>query len=109
MAGEKLLGVTVLPEYIQSEGIEGLLDNLSRIGANAVATSPYLMEEADPETGQREPPADANAGNVRLLDRPLFGKREVWVKTAPSFEPHLPLYAGLRYQPSLPGRVRDHR
>ncbi len=102
MAGEKLLGVTVLPEYIQSEGIEGLLDNLSRIGANAVATSPYLMEEADPETGQREPPADANAGNVRLLDRPLFGKREVWVKTAPSFEPHLPNYAGLRYQPSQP-------
>lgn len=99
---DKLLGVTVLPEYIQSEGIEGLLDNLSRIGANAVATSPYLMEEADRETGQREPPADANAGTVRLLDRPLFGKREVWVRTAPSFEPELSLYSGLRYQPSSP-------
>lgn len=102
MAGDKLLGVTVLPEYIQSEGIDGLLQNLTRIGANAVATSPYLMEEADRETGQREPPADANAGSVRLLDRPLFGKREVWVRTAPSFEPHRPLYAGLRYQPSQP-------
>lgn len=102
MADGKLLGVTVLPEYIQSEGIEGLLDNLSKIGANAVATSPYLMEEADRETGQREPPADANAGAVRLLDRPLFGKREVWVKTAPSFEPNLSLYAGLRYRPSEP-------
>ena len=102
MANGKLLGVTVLPEYIQSEGIEGLLDNLSDIGANAVATSPYLMEEADRETGQREPPADANAGAVRLLDRPLFGKREVWVKTAPSFEPNLSLYAGLRYRPSEP-------
>ena len=102
MAADKLLGVTVLPEYIQSEGIDGLLDNLSRIGANAVATSPYLMEEADPGTGQREPPADANAGSVRLLDRPLFGKREVWVKTAPSFDPDLSLYSGLRYQPSEP-------
>ncbi|MYG02981.1 MAG: hypothetical protein F4173_12125 [Acidobacteriia bacterium] len=102
MADGKLLGVTVLPEYIQSEGIEGLLDNLSNIGANAVATSPYLMEEADRETGQREPPADANAGAVRLLVRPLFGKREVWVKTAPSFEPNLSLYAGLRYRPSEP-------
>lgn len=102
MADGKLLGVTVLPEYIQSEGIDGLLDNLSNIGANAVATSPYLMEEADRETGQREPPADANAGAVRLLDRPLFGKREVWVKTAPSFEPNLSLYAGLRYRPSEP-------
>ena len=78
MAANKLLGVTVLPEYIQSEGIEGLLGNLTRIGANAVATSPYLMEEADPQTGQREPPADADAGSVRLLDRPLFGKREVY-------------------------------
>ncbi len=102
MATPKLLGVTVLPEYIQSEGIDGLLDNLTRIGANAVATSPYLMEEADPGTGQREPPADANAGNVRLLDRPLFGKREVYVKTAPSFEPDRALYAGMRYQPSEP-------
>lgn len=102
MATPKLLGVTVLPEYIQSEGIEGLLDNLTRIGANAVATSPYLMEEADPGTGQREPPADANAGNVRLLDRPLFGKREVYVKTAPSFVPDRALYAGMRYQPSEP-------
>lgn len=102
MATPKLLGVTVLPEYIQSEGIDGLLDNLTRIGANAVATSPYLMEEADPGTGHREPPADANAGNVRLLDRPLFGKREVYVKTAPSFEPDRDLYAGMRYQPSEP-------
>lgn len=102
MAAPKLLGVTVLPEYIQSEGIDGLLDNLTRIGANAVATSPYLMEEADPQTGQREPPADADAGSVRLLDRPLFGKREVYVKTAPSFVPDRALYGGLRYQPSEP-------
>ena len=80
---ERFLGVTVLPEYIQSEGIDGVLDNLvEKVGANAVATSPYLMEEADRETGNREPPA--GAGSVRLLDRPLFGKREVWVRTAPS-------------------------
>ncbi len=98
----KLLGITALPEYIQSEGVDGLLDNLERIGANAVATSPYLMEEADEETGAREPPADAGAGAVRLLDRPLFGKREVWVRTAPSFEPDKKLYRGLRYQPSEP-------
>ncbi len=102
MPDQKLLGITVLPEYIQSEGVDGVLDNLERIGANAVATSPYLMEEADEETGQREPPADANAGAVRLLDRPLFGKREVWVKTAPSFVPDKSLYQGLRYQPSEP-------
>ena len=98
----KLLGITVLPEYIQSEGVAGVLDNLERIGANAVATSPYLMEEADEATGAREPPADAGAGAVRLLDRPLFGKREVWVRTAPSFTPDKKLYRGLRYQPAEP-------
>ena len=100
---KRFLGITVLPEYIQSEGIDGVLDNLvHKAGANAVATSPYLMEEAGPETGQREPPADAGAGAVRLLERPLFGKREVWVRTAPSFVPDRKLYEGLRYQPSKP-------
>ena len=76
MKGKRFLGVTVLPEYIQSEGVGGVLDNLvEKVGANAVATSPYLMEEADHKTGNREPPVDAGAGAVRLLDRPLFGKR----------------------------------
>ena len=85
MSNQQFLGVTVLPEYIQSEGVGGVLDNLvMKVVANAVATSPYLMEEADQETGASEPPADAGAGAVRLLDRPLFGKREVWVRTAPS-------------------------
>ena len=103
MPDQRFLGVTVLPEYIQSEGIDGVLDNLvEKVGANAVAISPYLMEEADRETGNREPPADAGAGSVRLLDRPLFGKREVWVRTAPSFVPDKSLYKGLRYQPADP-------
>ena len=100
---ERLLGITVLPEYVQSETIDGVLENLlGRAGANAVTTSPYVMEEADRKTGKREPPADAGAGNVRLLDRPLFGRREVWVRTAPSFVPNMKLYKGLRYQPAPP-------
>jgi len=107
---KRFLGVTVLPEYIQSEGIDGVLDNLvNKVGANAVATSPYLMEEADKQTGHREPPADAGAGSVRLLDRPLFGKREVWVTTAPSFVPDKALYSGLRYQPAEPTDLTERQ
>ena len=103
MKGKRFLGVTVLPEYVQSEGVGGVLDNLvEKVGANAVATSPYLMEEADHKTGNREPPVDAGAGAVRLLDRPLFGKREVWVRTAPAFVPDRNLYKDLRYQPAAP-------
>jgi hypothetical protein len=103
MRARKFLGVTVMPEYIQAEGIDRLLDNLvGKAGATAVATSPYVMTEADAATGSREPPIDAGAGAVRLLDRPLWGKRELYVATAPSFEPDLSIYRGLRYQPPPP-------
>ncbi len=102
----RFLGITVLPEYIQSEGVDGVLNNLvHRVGANAVAVSPYVMAESDRETGNREPPGDAGAGSVRLLDRPLWGKREVWVTTAPSFVPNKKLYRGLRYQPPEPSPI----
>lgn len=103
MRARKFLGVTVMPEYIQTEGIDRLLDNLvGKAGVTAVATSPYVMAEADAATGSREPPIDAGAGAVRLLDRPLWGKRELFVVTAPSYEPDLSLYHGLRYQPAPP-------
>ncbi|HET6518894.1 MAG TPA: hypothetical protein VFG47_03630 [Geminicoccaceae bacterium] len=99
----RFLGITVMPEYIQSEGVDGVLDNLARAGATAVTTSPYVMAPADDgATGAREPPADAGAGGVRLLDRPLWGRRELFVRTAPSFAPDPSLYAGLRYQPAQP-------
>jgi hypothetical protein len=100
------LGITVMPEYIQTEGIEPLLDNLEgRAGVTAVATSPYVMAPADGATGVREPPADAEAGKVRLLDRPLWGRRELFVRTAPSFAPDRSLYRGLRYQPAEPDEL----
>ena len=87
----RLVGITVLPEYFQFETVEAVLDNLvKRAGVTAIATSPYVMAEADQQTGSREPPIDAGAGKVRLLDRPLWGKRELWVRTAPSFRPRTP-------------------
>ncbi|MBI3469468.1 MAG: hypothetical protein HY000_41230, partial [Planctomycetes bacterium] len=98
----KFLGVTVMPEYLQNETVDGVLDNLVRAGVTAVATSPYVMAPADEKTGGREPPDDAGAGTVRLLDRPLWGRRELFVTTAPSFVPDERLYRGLRYQPAAP-------
>ncbi|MFN7922954.1 MAG: hypothetical protein U0Q16_22820 [Bryobacteraceae bacterium] len=106
----RVLGITVMPEFIQNEGIDRVLDNLvHRAGVNAVTTSPYVMEPADEKTGSREPPVDAGAGSVRLLDRPLWGKRELFVRTAPSFAPNVSLYRGLRYQPAAPTELtRQH-
>jgi len=95
-----VFGVTVLPEWAQSEGIDAVLDRLEAAGVTAVATSPYVMEPAP--DGVREPPADADAGKVRLLDRPLWGERAVKVRTAPSFAPDLSLYEGLPYRPAPP-------
>ena len=98
----EFVGVTVLPEYIQSEGVTALLDRLHGVGVTAVSTSPYLMKQVSPDEGHREPPIDAGAGSVRLLDRELWGKLELWVQTAPSFASDRDLYKGLRYQPDEP-------
>jgi hypothetical protein len=96
----RFVGITIFPEFFQNEGVDAALDNLvRRAGATAITTSPYVMAPAPEGQGAREPPADAGAGKVRLLDRPLWGKRELSVRTAPSFAPDLRLYEGLRYRP----------
>jgi hypothetical protein len=109
-APKRLIGVTIMPEFIQNESIDGVLRNLvERAGVNAVTTSPYVMELADERTGSREPPIDADAGKVRLLDRPLWGKRELFVRTAPSFAHSFKLFDGLRYQPAQASELtRQH-
>jgi hypothetical protein len=97
------VGITVLPEFFQNEGVEAVLDNIQRrAGATAIATSPYVMRPAPESEGSREPPIDAGAGSVRILERKLWGKRDLWVRTSPSYAPDRKLYAGLRYQPPEP-------
>jgi hypothetical protein len=61
-----------------------------------------VMQPSDSQHGQRQPPIDAGAGGVRLLDRPLWGKRELYTTSSPSFTPNLALYRGLPYQPGVP-------
>ena len=76
MTQNQIVGITVMPEYIQSETINGVLDNLqNKARVTAVSISPYVMGEIDKDKGSREPPIDAGAGTVRLLDRSLWGKR----------------------------------
>lgn len=102
-SADYLLGITVLPEYFQVEGAEKVIANCVEIAhSNAITTSPYVMRQAEQTEaclGQREPPIDAGAGGVRLLDRPLWGKRELYVETAPAFSPSRTLYRNLKYQP----------
>ena len=99
------LGVTVMPEWFACEGIDAVLDRVQSIGATAIATSPYVLEAAPDGEGGREPPIDGGAGRVRPLDRPLFGRHELWVRTAPAFVHDRSRYAGLRYQPMPPSAL----
>lgn len=103
------LGIVVFPEFFQTEGVDRVLDNLQRrTKLTAIATSPYVMRPATEADGGREPPIDGGAGSVRLLDRPLWGRRELFVRTSVAFEPDLTCYAGLRYQPPPPdGHTRS--
>lgn len=103
--GPMHLGITVMPEWFQSEGVDAVLDRLLATGARALVTSPYLLEIMAEGMGAREPPPDGDAGRVRPLDRALWGRRETWVRTAPSLVHDLSLYRGLRYQPSPPGSL----
>ena len=101
MTATRTIGVTVMPEHFQVEGVEAVLDNLQRRACvTAIATSPHVMAPMPDGEGGREPPIDAGAASVRRLDRPLWGRRELFVRTAPSFAPDTTLYRGLRYQPA---------
>ncbi len=99
------LGVTVMPEWFQYEGVSGVLDRLQSIGATALVTSPYVMEACADGEGGREPPPDGDAGRVRPLDRDLWGRRELWIRTSPALVHETGRYAGLRYQPTPPSRL----
>jgi hypothetical protein len=100
------IGILVLPEFFQNEGIDAVLDNVQqRASATAIATSPYAMARVPEGEGSREPPIDGGAGSVRVLDRPIFGETALHVRTAPSWTPDVALYAGLRYQPPLPDEL----
>jgi hypothetical protein len=102
------LGVTVMPEYFQVEGVAAVFDRLAPLRPAALCTAPAVMAPADAATGAREPPADAGAGHGRLLDRPLWdGRRELYVRTAASFAVDRARYAGLRYQPPPPDPLTD--
>ncbi len=97
MAG-RFLGITVLGDYILSEGVEAVLANLQRVGATAVATNPTVTAPAEEGTGSFQPPIDAGS-SPRVFDRPLFGKTALWVRGGPSYVPDASFYRDSPYGP----------
>jgi len=92
----KTLAVYCWSPHVQAEGVNAVLDNLQEAGVNTVSTTSYVAEPAGvTELGpgiRREPPEDGGRGMDRIVDRPLWGKREQFLRTGPSFEHDRSLY-----------------
>ena len=103
----RFLGITVLGDFIINEGVEGVLDNVvGRAGATAVGLNPTVTAPAEEGSGTFQPPTDA-CSSPRLFDRPLWGKRALWVRSGPSYHPNPSCYAGSPYPPIEPNDLTE--
>ena len=99
---EKTLAVYCWPPHIQAEGVNAVLDNLQQAGVNTVSTAAYVAEPTDPANADRREPPDEGRTNkeaVRIIDRPLWGKREQYLRNSPSFAPNVELYRDMKFAP----------
>jgi hypothetical protein len=98
--GLSSLGVTVMPDFAQSEGVGQVVENSAgRLGCDVLCTMPSVAERCPEGVGVREPPADGGAGLGRMLDRPLWGEQAIWMRTVPSFTPDRALYRDSPFAP----------
>jgi hypothetical protein len=100
------LGITVLGDFILSEGVDAIIENLTRIGATAVTVNPTVTGPADEATGSFQPPIDAGS-SPRVFDRSLFGKHSLWVRGGVSYSPRQELYADSAYVPRKPNDLTE--
>jgi len=97
----RALGISVMPGYLQSEGVDAVLGRFVGMAkATDVTFYPKLLEPAPDGQGVRHPPHDGDAGHVRLFDRPVWGRREFWARSHSSYVPDMALFAGQRYRPN---------
>lgn len=93
------IGITVLTDFILSEGIEAVLDNIvGRSRASGVALNPTVSAPASKNEGSPQPPSDGDT-SPRHFDRPLWGKTHLRVTSAASFVPNRAFYSKSKYGP----------
>ena len=102
----RIVGVTVLGDFIVSEGVEPILDNLQRAGVTAVACNPTVTIPAAEGEGSFQPPTDAGS-SPRVFDRPLFNKKALWLQSGPSYYPDETCYQDSVYRPRTPNAITD--
>jgi len=94
----KFLGISIAAPSVQYEGLNAVMDLVASTGAQAISLTPNLALPAEPEQGVREPPLDID-GYERLLDRPLWGKRELWMTSYRAAPYDEALFADTPYRP----------
>ena len=100
MTERRFLGITVLGDYVLNEGVDGVLANMEKCGATAVACNPTVTAPAAEGEGSFQPPDDAGS-SPRLFERPLWGKRSLWVRSGASYDPNASFYQDTPYSPRL--------
>jgi len=104
----QVLGITVLGDFILSEGVGNVLQNLQQAGVTAVACNPTVTAAADEQSGSFQPPIDAGS-SPRIFDRPLFGQHSLWVRSGVSYEPDKTCYRDCPYTSRQPNDLtREH-
>ncbi len=103
---DRFLGITVLGDFLLSEGPDAVLENLLGVGATAVACNPTVTAEADEATGSFQPPRDGGS-SPRVFDRPLFGKHALWVRSGVSYHPNPKCYTDSPYEHRQPNDLTD--
>jgi len=98
MSKDRFLGIVLTPSAAQSEGLNCVLDKIAATGASAICFGPSVVAEVGKGRGHRQPPLDID-GFERLLDRPLWGKRELWLKGYRCSPVHSELFEGTPYRP----------
>jgi hypothetical protein len=99
---KRFLGITVMTPFIQTEGVEAVLDNVvERAGATAVAVNTSVVAVGEEGKGSFQPPDDAGA-SVRLFDRRIWGEQALWLLSGPGHAARREWFAGLKYQPRQP-------
>lgn len=104
--GQRVLGITVLGDYIVSEGPHAVIENVLRAGATAVACNPTVTAPGNETNGTWQPPSDAGH-SPRTFDRELFGQQALWLRSGVSFRPRAELYRDSPYGPRKTNDLTD--
>lgn len=95
---KRFLGMVVNPIYVQEEGLNQVFDNIESAGTTAIGLWPSMIEPANEGSGGRMPDLHID-GYKRVLDRPLWGKRALQVRSYPTFQANEELYTESGYRP----------